>query len=341
MTVSKALIKIVPFVIFLVLAIGAGSTPAFADTVELGDGNILQGTVSNLEKGTLIFSTKYAKKNNIPVGNIKTISTDTAVTLKMTNDSTLTGKLTTLEDGQVAIILDLLGQTVPFQWDQIKFINKPPGSWSGSFAAGGTVQTGNVERTSVSVGFDARRDWEHDRFQFRALHNYAEDSGSITSRNTFGAVKFDHFFTENFFGGVSVELLKDEFKDLNLRAIIGLGPGYRIWNDEVKTLEVEVGVTFFSEDLNLGQDDQFISGRVGVNYSYKILENLLFKDFMLYYPSFEDPKEYRLRNEASLISQLGQGWSLKITHIFDQNSTPAPGIEDKDQQFIFALQYTF
>jgi len=341
MTVSKALIKIVPFVIFLVLAIGAGSTPAFADTVELGDGNILQGTVSNLEKGTLIFSTKYAKKNNIPVGNIKTISTDTAVTLKMTNDSTLTGKLTTLEDGQVAIILDLLGQTVPFQWDQIKFINKPPGSWSGSFAAGGTVQTGNVERTSVSVGFDARRDWEHDRFQFRALHNYAEDSGSITSRNTFGAVKFDHFFTENFFGGVSVELLKDEFKDLNLRAIVGMGPGYRIWNDDVKTLEVEVGVTFFSEDLNLGQDDQFISGRVGVNYSYKILENLLFKDFMLYYPSFEDPKEYRLRNEASLISQLGQGWSLKITHIFDQNSTPAPGIEDKDQQFIFALQYTF
>jgi len=341
MTRSKTLVKFSTFIISFALVIGMGFSPAFADKVEFGDGNVLQGTVSTFQKGTLIFSTSYAAKVKIPFAQIKTISTDKAVTLKMTNDSTLTGKLTTLEDGQVAIILDLLGQTVPFQWDQIKFINKPPGSWSGSFAAGGTVQTGNVERTSVSVGFDARRDWEHDRFQFRALHNYAEDSGSITSRNTFGAVKFDHFFTENFFGGVSVELLKDEFKDLNLRAIVGLGPGYRIWNDDVKTLEVEVGVTFFSEDLELGQDDQFISGRVGVNYSYKILENLLFKDFMLYYPSFEDPKEYRLRNEASLISQLGQGWSLKITHIFDQNSTPAPGIEDKDQQFIFALQYSF
>ena len=341
MTLSKTLVKITPLITFLALLMAVGSTPAFADKVEFGDNNILQGTVSTFEGGTLIFSTAYAEKVKIPVGQIKNISTDNPVTLKMTNDSTLTGKLTTLGDGQVAIILDLLGQTVPFKWEQVKNINEPPGSWTGSFAAGGTVQTGNVERTSVSVGFDARRDWKHDRFQFRALHNYAEDTGNITSRNTFGAMKFDHFFTENFFTGLSLELSKDQFKDLNLRAIIGLGLGYRIWNDDVKTLEVEAGATYFSEDLDLGPDDQFISGRVGVTFSYKILENLVFKDYLLYYPSFEDTKEYRLRNEATLISQLGQGWSLKLSHIFDQNSDPSPGVEEKDQQYIFALQYSF
>ncbi len=325
----------------LALVISMGSTQAMADTVEFGDNNILQGTVSTLKKGTLIFSTAYAKKIKIPVGQIKTITTDQAVTLKMTNNSILTGKLTTLEDGRVAVILEPVGETVPFEWAQVKTINEPPGSWSGSFAAGGTVQTGNVERTSVSVGFDAKRDWAHDRFQLRFLHNYAEDTGNITSRNTFGALKFDHFFTEKFFTGLSVELLKDEFKDLNLRAIIGLGPGYRIWNDDVKTLEVEVGITYFSEDLDVGMDDQFMSGRVGINYSYKILENLVFKNFLLYYPSLEEPKEYRLRNEAALISHLGEGWSFKLTHIFDQNSEPAPTVEDKDQQFIFALQYSF
>jgi putative salt-induced outer membrane protein YdiY len=341
MILSKILVKITSLTALLVLAIGLGTSPAFADKVEFGDNNILQGTVSTLEGGTLIFSTAYGDKVKIPVAQIKNISTDKPVTIKMTNDSILSGKLTTLEDGQLGVILEPMGQTVSFKWEQVKNINEPPGSWTGSFAAGGTVQTGNVERSSVSVGFDARRDWEHDRFQFRFLHNYAEDSGNITSRNTFGALKFDHFFTENFFTGLSLELLKDEFKDLNLRAIIGLGLGYRIWNDDVKTLEVEAGATFFSEDLDLGPDDQFISGRVGITYSYKLLENLLFKDYMLYYPNLEFPKEYRLRNEASLISQLGKGWSLKLTHIFDQNSDPSPGVEDKDQQFIFALQYSF
>jgi putative salt-induced outer membrane protein YdiY len=338
MTFSRTFVT-TAFIALLTLVMG--SSPVFADKLEFGEGNVLQGTVSTFKDGALIFSTAYAKDMKIPVDQIKSITTDKAVKLKMTNDSILTGKLTTLEDGKVAIVLEPVGKTVPFEWGQIKNINKPPGSWTGNFAAGGTVQTGNVERTSISVGFDAKRDWEHDRLLLRFLHNYAEDTGSITARNTFGAIKFDHFFSENFFGGVSVELLKDEFKDLNLRAIIGIGPGYRIWNDDVKTLEVEVGVTYFSEDLDLGPDDQFISGRVGVNYSYQILENLVFRDYLLYYPSFEDPKEYRLRNEASLTSQLGQGWSLKISHIFDQNSDPSPGVEDKDQQFIFAIQYSF
>jgi putative salt-induced outer membrane protein YdiY len=337
---QKLIRKITPIAVFL-LGVAVFSTPVYADKVEFGDGNTLQGTVATLGKGTLVFSTEYAKTINIPVGQIKFVSTDNAVTLKMTNDSILTGKLITLEDGRVAVILEPVGETVPFEWSQVKFINKPPGSWTGNFGAGGTIQTGNVERTSVSVGFDAKRIWEHDRFQFRFLHNYAEDTGNITSRNTFGAMKFDHFFTQDFFSALSLELLKDEFKDLNLRAIVGLGLGYRIWNDDIKTLELEAGATFFSEDLDAGEDDQFMAGRVGMTFSYKLLENLLFNDYLLYYPSFEEPKEYRLRNEASLVSQLGQGWSLKLTHIFDQNSDPAPGVEDKDQQFIFALQYSF
>ena len=341
MTFSKTLLKKITLTLFFALIIGVGSSPALADKIEFGDGNILQGTVSTLKDGTLIFSTDYAKKIKIPVDKIKTVSTDKAVTLHLVNKSTLKGKLTTLEDGQFAIILEPVGETVPFKWDQLKHINKPPGGWSGSFAAGGTVQTGNVERTSISAGFDAKREWEHDRFLIRLLHNYAAESGEVTARNTFGALKFDHFFTDSFFTGLSLEMLKDKFKDLNLRAIIGWGLGYRIWNDDVKTLEIEAGVTYFSEDLNMGMDDQFASGRIGINYSYQVLENLVFKDFMLYYPSFKKPKEYRLRNEASLTSQLGSGWSAKLAHIFDQNSDASPMFEDKDHQFIFALQYSF
>ncbi len=339
--ISKPIGKTTVLILLNVFWFGMWVLPAWADQIEFGDGNVLQGTVTRLEKGTLTFSTEYAEKIQIPVEKIQTLFTDKAVKIKMVNDSILTGKLTTLEDGQIAVILEPVGETVPFQWDQVKNINEPPGRWDGHFGLGGNIQTGNVDRASVSFSFDTRRNWQHDRFQFRILHNYAEKDGSITARNTFGATKFDHFFTDDFFSAFSLEVLKDEFKDLNLRSIVGLGLGYRIWNDDVKTLELEAGATYFSEDLDVGQDDQFISGRIGLTFSYKIIENLFFKDYLLYYPSFEDPKEYRLRNEASLVSKLGRGWALKLTHIFDQNSTPSPGIDDKDQQFIFSFQYAF
>ena len=338
---TKSIFKATSLALLNVIWMAVLAIPAFADTIEFGDGNVLRGTVATFEKGTLTFSTEYAEAIKIPVEKIQTLSTDKAVKIKMVDDSVLTGKLTTLEDGRVAVILETVGETVPFQWDQVKYINQPPGHWTGHLALGGTIQTGNVDRASVSFGFDAKRNWEHDRFQFRALHNYAEQDGSITARNTFGAMKFDHFFTQDFFSAFSLEFLKDEFKDLNLRAIIGLGLGYRVWNADRGSLELEAGVTYFSEDLDQGEDDQFIAGRGGLTLTVKILENLLLKDYLLYYPSFEEPKEYRLRNEASLVSQLGKGWSVKLTHIFDQNSDPSPGIEDKDQQFIFSIQYAF
>jgi len=150
MTLSRMLVKTVTLIIFLALVIGMGSTLALADQVEFGDGNILQGTVSTLEKGTLIFSTAYAKKIKIPVGQIKTIATDQAVTIKMTNDSILTGKLITLEDGRIAVILEPVGETVPFEWGQVKTINEPPGSWEGNISLGGSVKSGNTESVTGS-----------------------------------------------------------------------------------------------------------------------------------------------------------------------------------------------
>ncbi len=140
---------------------------------------------------------------------------------------------------------------------------------------------------------------------------------------------------------LSSELLKDEFQDLNLRAIVGVGMGYKVWKNEVKKLEFEGGIAYFSEDRRAGMDEQFATARLGSNFEWHLFENLTFTDYLLYYPNLEAVKEYRLRNEASLITVLTEGWALKLTHIFSQNSNPSPGVEDKDQQFIFSLQYSF
>jgi len=84
-----------------------------------------------------------------------------------------------------------------------------------------------------------------------------------------------------------------------------------------------------------------MAGRIGLTLSYQVFSNLSLKNYLLYYPNLERPKEYRLRNEATLISQLGQGWSTKVTYIFDQDTESTFAIENKDHHYIFALQYSF
>jgi putative salt-induced outer membrane protein YdiY len=159
----------------------------------------------------------------------------------------------------------------------------------------------------ASAGARASRKTEKDRFSLRFLYNYAEEDGEVSARNTYSALKYDYFFTEKTYGLIGIELLSDEFKDLNLRTVVGPGVGYQVCDKPDKSLGLEAGVSYFSEDRK----------------------------------EVEDFGEYQLRNEAALASPLTSGWSLKLTNIIEHDSNPPVGIEKSDIYWLFGLAYNF
>jgi putative salt-induced outer membrane protein YdiY len=343
-TVSRTLIKIVALVIFLAWVMGRGATPAFADIVEFGEINSLQGSIISFEKGVLIFSTTHVKRIRIPADHIRSISTDRVITIKMKDDSILTGTLTTLEDGQVAVILGPDGELVPLDWSQVKTINPPPDKWTGDIALGGNTKSGNTNSTTINLSFGAQRQWGRNRLSVHFRFNFEEEEGNVTARDSYTSIKYDHFFTgRDIFAGLSLEGVKDEFKDIQLQLITGLGLGYRFWNDEEKKLELQAGVAFFSDNRILGTDSEFMTGRLSFTFSYTFFTYFSIENISLFFPSFKNSDQRKIRSESSLISRLGTGWSVKLTYILDQDSLSGevPGIEDVDNRFIFAIQYSF
>lgn len=343
MTVTKALVKTLTLIIFLAWIMGRGAAPALADIVEFGEVNSLHGSVITLEKGVLVFSTKYVKRIRIPVEQIRSISTDRAIAIKMKDDTILRGTLTTLESGQVAVILEPDGELVSLKWSEVKIINPPPDKWTGDFSLGGDVKSGNTNSTNLNMSFRTQRQWGRDRFSFYLRHEFETKESTTVENDTYSSIKFDHFFGEKTFGGVSLELLTDEFKDINLQAITGLGLGYQFWNDEVKLLELQLGVAYFSDNRIVGPHYKFMSGRLSFVFSYTFLTYFSIENTTLYYPSLENADQSKIRSESSLISRLGVGWSLKFTYILDKDSLSSqiPGVEDVDNKFIYAIQYSF
>jgi len=336
--------KTVALIIFLAWVMGRGATPAFADIVKFDEINALHGTIVSYEKGVLVFSTKNVTRIRIPVDTIISISTDGVLTIKMKDDSILKGTLTTLEDGQVAVITGADGDLFHLDWSQVKIINEPPDSWTGDIAIGGNNKSGNSNSTTLNMSLSAQRQWGRDRFSFNFRFNFEDDEGEVTDNDAFGSIKYDHFFTgRQIFAGLSMEGVKDEFKDIDLQLITGLGLGYQFWNDEEKKLELQVGAAYFLDDRILGEDSEFMSGRLSVIFSYTFFTYLTIENSLLYYPSLENSDEHKIRNETSLISKLTTGWALKLTYILDQNSLSeeVPGIEDVDNRFIFSIQYMF
>ena len=336
--------KTVALIIFLAWVMGRGATPAFADIVEFGEINALHGTIISYENGVLVFSTETVTRIRIPVDTIRSISTDEVLTIKMKDDSILIGTLTTLEDGQIALILGPDGELFPLDWSKVKIINEPPDSWTGDISLGGNTRSGNTNSSTINLSLKAQRQWGRDRFSFYFRYNFEDDEGEETDNDSFTSIKYDHFFTgRDIFAGLSLEAVKDKFKDIDLQLITGLGLGYRFWNDEEKKLELQVGVAYFIDDRILGTDSKFMSGRVSFIFAYTFFTYLTIENSLLYYPSLEDSDEHKIRNETSLISRLTTGWAVKLTYILDQNSLSeeVPGIEDIDNRFIFSIQYSF
>jgi len=324
---------------FALLLISAGQL--LADEIILKNGDRLTGTVLKLEGGKLTLKTDYAGEVQISVEKIKNLATENPVEVHLGTGEVMKGKLKTSEEGKIEVEPSPERTAATIELNKVAAINPPPVKWHGSLNIGASLQSGNTDRKSASIGAEAVRKTEDDRFSLRFLFNYAEDDGDLSARNTYGALKYDYFFTRKFFAYLGVELLNDTFQDLYLRTTAGPGVGYQIWDDPVKSLLFEAGISYVWEDHKEGQDKNWAAARLGMDFRYQILSFLTFTDRLLVYPNLEYGGEYTLRNEAALISPLGSGWALRLADIWERNSDPPSNIKKDDNTLILGLQYAF
>ncbi len=314
---------------------------AFADEVVLVNGDRISGKVVRLGDGKLRIKTDYsAKPVVIDAAKVKSIKTDAPVEVHMAAGDVINGKLATDEKGAVRAEPAGGRGAVVIDWGKVKAINPPKVAWHGSVTIGAMDQGGNTERGSISLAAEAERRTARDRFNLRFLWNYAEEDGLMSARNVFGAGKYDWFFTPKIYGYVSEELLSDTFRDLELRAVSGVGVGWQVIERDDLAFSLEAGVSHVSENFEVGEDESRVAARGAAGLRYKIFGKVTIADTVVYLPSMEDA-QYQVRNEASLSTALGAGWSLKLAHVFEYDSDPPPDVRNTDRTWILGLQYKF
>ena len=326
-------------VIFLVSFFVVGSV--FADRIILENGDTLTGTVEQVVDGKLTLVTDYAGPIVIPVGKIKEVFTDKPVSVHLKDGEVLKGKIKTVEDKKLTVEESPERTAATVELGSVKSINPPAVKWTGSVVAGGNLQSGNTDRAGAFINAEASRRTEKDRIGFRYLFNYGEEEGEVTTRNHYGAAKYDYFFTQKFYGYGSLEILNDKFQDTKLKTFVGPGVGYQIWEDPGKSLLFEAGLTYFNWDRYEGEDTDGISARLALDFRYSILKWLIFMDRFQFYPTIGEGGLYFFRNEAALSVPLSPRWALRLANIVDYNSDPAPGFKKTDVQWLGGLQFSF
>lgn len=213
---------------------------ALADKVVLDNGDTLSGTVVKLQGGKLTLKTDYAGAVEIEAGKVKSIVTDEPVEVHTTSGEILKGKLKVVEPGKLTVEPSPEREATAVDMKTVAAINPPPqGVWTGSVTVGGNVQSGNTDRASASLAAGAERKTDRDRFSLGFIYNYGKENDQLTVRNTYASGKYDYFFTKKLYGYLALELLNDQFQDIDLRTTVGPGIGYQIWDDPIKPLAFE------------------------------------------------------------------------------------------------------
>lgn len=327
---------------FMAVSIALLPMQVSADEIVLDNGVFLKGTVTGLAGELLFLTSDYAEPIKVKTEKIIRITTDKPLEIHLKSGEILKGNLKMGEDGILAVEKVPGRDKVAIELQNIAAINPPAvNQWKGSVSLAANSQTGNTERSALTFGVDTVRKNDQDRFSLRALYSIGEDKKIMTSRSAYGALKYDYFFTKKFYGYLAVELLNDTFKDLNLRTVVGPGVGYQVWDDARKALGLEAGIAYFSEDLKTGADKSWATARLAANYRYKLTETITFTDNLIMYPSLEQASDFKMRNEASLVTALGSGWSLKLANTLDYDNAAAKGIKKTDSNSMLGLQYAF
>ncbi len=235
---------------------------SFADQIYLGTGDRITGTFVRFENNRLEFRSNYAGRMTIARKDIVALHTDTVVTVLFKNKSRVWGRIIVGPLGQMQIPEGVPGPYPNFTMDGVESIQVgadqvPPSiHWSGRFNLGITSETGNTEKDlfEFDVNITGRR--KTGRITAEAEAKFEDTAVARITEKTRGSLGFDHFVTDKFFLFTTGWYEFDRFKDLNLRAIVGAGPGYQFYEGRDRNLAFWLGPAYLYEDEDFMRDDQ-------------------------------------------------------------------------------------
>ncbi|HVE39220.1 MAG TPA: DUF481 domain-containing protein [Planctomycetota bacterium] len=319
-----------------------GISVAFADDeVKLKNGDRLSGSIKSLAGGKLVIETPETGPIKVDWSQVVSVKTDNPVKVKLITGDLIEGKIVPGAEGKLKVESGGTVAPVEVEMTKISHFNQPPVQWHGTLNAAAKATDGNTHVRSFLVAGDGTRETDSDLILIRAIFRYAEQNGLLSERNSYGMGQYNLKITPRFYAYLSEELQGDTFKDLRLRTITSVGVGYEILKEKDYELAAEGGLAYITNDFRVASDESHLGARVSVRGRLALPLGFELKELFTIYPNFKHSQDYQFRNEATLGTALGGGWTALGGVITEFDNKPSPGIKKQDDTYFIGLGFTF
>ena len=314
-----------------------------ADEIWLKNGDRITGTVKKMEDKVLIFKTPYAGEMSIQWDEITAVTTDAPIETVLDDDTSFLGSMVPAPEGQIE--LQLLGETVErlaVDLSEVKAINPTPPERELKIKArlniGVKIETGNTDKEEYDVNGELSLRSERNRFFFYGEYELDKTDGDKTAENSKGFGKYDRFITQKFYIYGSTFFETDVNKDLDLRLVPSVGPGYQFYETELTNLWVELGPAYVIEKYDESDDDEYMAGLSRINFDHfffkKIFQFFHFDQVLL---SLEDTSDIVILSRTGIRMHFHKYFNLTAQWNWDWDNDPAPGDNRSDHEYIVSV----
>lgn len=171
---------------------------------------------------------------------------------------------------------------------------------------------------------------------------YGETDGVNNAERYYTDLQTNYSASDTFFYYMKAGWLQDKFAGIDKRLYIGPGAGYNFLNGESHYLSAEAGLSYAAESYTDDTDNDFLEGRVLGKYEFVFNPKTKFTQTAEYLHNFDNSEKYRINTLTSLVTQLTDMFSLKISYEIKFQNEPSPETLDQtDTLFSVALVVNF
>jgi putative salt-induced outer membrane protein YdiY len=229
-------------------------------------------------------------------------------------------------------------------------IGDVPEGFSGQIDAVADWRTGNTDLVLVAGTVTLR--YKHDRSLVFATvkGEYGEvgDPGATFLKHTFEHLRYRYTLTDR----VTIEAFGqheyDEFRRLQLRALLGLGGRFTLVTGA--GFSVIVGVAYMLEHEELDEKmgaidagDSYTNHRASTYLlgSYKLNDKVTLSETVYAQPRLDDPSDLRLLNQTQLAVKLTDRLSFTTSFLLAHDSSPPDLLEGTDTSLQSGISFKF
>ncbi|MCI8208971.1 peptide chain release factor RF-3 [Pseudomonas sp. S25] len=247
----------------LFLAASIAATPLLADTVWLKNGDKITGTIKLFDGGKLLIETSYGGAIPVDWKQVKTLESDQQLMVKQDQyQGEIAKSLKASDDGKVTLTNGEAPKTVELASIQQILKPKPVITdlvWKGNVDLAMDFQKAENDTDDYNLAFKTSA--RHGQWRHNAKGDYnRETQDDVVSTDNWSAeYSIDRFLTEKFFWDGRISYKRDKVEDLSRQRVVGTGPGYQFWDDELGAFKLGALLNRTDYEFSNGGKENFYS----------------------------------------------------------------------------------